>query len=76
MVGVVCSALAVWRAADEVNMERWIGSQVWQERCRLCVQRSSYRRRLPVCTLRAKDRSLERSLELSLIQRALSVIEL
>lgn len=27
---VVCSALA---AADEVNMDRWINSQVWQERC-------------------------------------------
>lgn len=38
MAGVVCSALA---AADEVNMERWINSQVWQERCRLCVQRNS-----------------------------------
>jgi hypothetical protein len=37
MAGVVCSALA---AADEVNMERWINSQVWQERCRLCVQRN------------------------------------
>lgn len=38
MAGVVCSALAVWRVAEAVNMERWICSQAWKELCRLCTQ--------------------------------------